>query len=88
MPSVVNNGYKDFDIVVIDNASIDGSVEYLKKEFSVKVVESKENLGFGKGNNLGVKEYPNYDAYLFLNNDVSVPKDFWIIWLKSYKRKM
>jgi GT2 family glycosyltransferase len=77
LPSVVNNGYKDFDIVVIDNASIDGSVEYLKKEFpSVKVVESKENLGFGKGNNLGVKEYPNYDAYLFLNNDVSVPKGF------------
>ncbi|MGI6484204.1 MAG: glycosyltransferase family 2 protein [Candidatus Dojkabacteria bacterium] len=75
--SVVNNGYEDFEIVIVDNASIDGSVEYLKKEFpSVKVVKSKENLGFGKGNNLGVKEYPDYDAYLFLNNDVSVPKGF------------
>ena len=75
--SVVNNGYEDFEIVIVDNASIDGSVEYLKKEFpSVKVVESKENLGFGGGNNLGVKEYPNYDAYLFLNNDISVPKGF------------
>ncbi len=75
--SVANNGYKDFDIVVVDNASVDGSVEYLKKEFpSVKIVESKENLGFGRGNNLGVKEYPNYDAYLFLNNDISVPRGF------------
>ena len=75
--SVVNNGYEDFEIVIVDNASIDGSVEYLKKEFpSVKVVESKENLGFGGGTNLGVKEYPNYDAYLFLNNDISVPKGF------------
>ncbi len=75
--SVVENGYKDFDIVVVDNASVDGSVEYLKKEFpSVKIVESKENLGFGRGNNLGVKEYPNYGAYLFLNNDISVPKGF------------
>ncbi|HHX99246.1 TPA: glycosyltransferase family 2 protein [Candidatus Dojkabacteria bacterium] len=75
--SVVENGYEDSDIVVVDNASVDGSIEYLKQEFpSVKIVESRENLGFGRGNNLGVKEYPNYDAYLFLNNDISVPKGF------------
>ncbi|MGI6443870.1 MAG: glycosyltransferase family 2 protein [Candidatus Dojkabacteria bacterium] len=75
--SVVENGYEDSDIVVVDNASVDGSIKYLKQEFpSVKIVESRENLGFGRGNNLGVKEYPNYDAYLFLNNDISVPKGF------------
>lgn len=80
LPSVVNTDYNDFDIVVVDNDSSDGSVEYLKKNFpSVRVVESGENLGFGKGNNLGVRTYPDYDAYLFLNNDVSVPKD----WLKE-----
>lgn len=77
LKSVVETEYDDFDVIVVDNASIDGSVEYLKKNFpSVKIVESKENLGFGRGNNLGVKENPNYDAYLFLNNDVSVPKDW------------
>lgn len=80
LPSVISTDYKDFDIVVVDNDSSDGSVEYLKENFpTVKVVESSENLGFGKGNNLGVHTYPNYDAYLFLNNDVSVPKD----WLKE-----
>lgn len=77
LQSVVDNGYKEFDIVVVDNASVDGSVEYLQKEFpSVLIVESDENLGFGRGNNLGVQEYPDYSAYLFLNNDVSVPKGF------------
>lgn len=77
LKSVVNTQYPHFDVVVVDNASVDDSVQYLKKEFpTVKVVESKENLGFGRGNNLGVAAYPNYDAYLFLNNDVSVPKDF------------
>ena len=77
LKSVVDTQYKDFDIVVVDNASVDGSVKYLKENFpSVKIVESKENLGFGRGNNLGVSKFPNYDAYLFLNNDVSVPKDF------------
>ncbi len=80
LPSVISTDYKDFDIVVVDNDSSDGSVEYLRENFpTVKVVESGENLGFGKGNNLGVHTYPNYDAYLFLNNDVSVPKD----WLKE-----
>lgn len=78
--SVVKTDYKDFDVVVVDNSSVDDSVKYLKKEYpNVKIVKSNENLGFGRGNNLGVSKYPKYDAYLFLNNDVSVPKD----WLKK-----
>lgn len=77
LQSVVDTEYEDFEIIVVDNASVDGSIEYLRKNFPiVKIVESKDNLGFGRGNNLGVKEYPNFDAYLFLNNDVSVPKDW------------
>ncbi len=85
LSSVINTDYKDFDIVVVDNNSSDGSVEYIKKNFpSVKIVESKENLGFGRGNNLGVSTYPNYDAYLFLNNDVSVPRN----WLKELVKVM
>jgi len=85
LSSVINTDYKDFDIVVVDNNSSDGSVEYIKKNFpSVKIVESKENLGFGRGNNLGVNTYPNYDAYLFLNNDVSVPRN----WLKELVKVM
>ena len=77
LQSVVDTEYEDFEIIVVDNASVDGSIEYLRKNFPiVKIVESKDNLGFGRGNNLGVKEYPNFDAYLFLNNDVSVPEDW------------
>lgn len=77
LQSVVDTDYENFEIVVVDNASVDGSIKYLRKNFpTIKIVESKENLGFGRGNNLGVKEYPNFDAYLFLNNDVSVPKDW------------
>jgi len=77
LPSVLNTQYPNFDILVVDNGSIDGSVAFLENHYpQIKIVKSKENLGFGRGNNLGVYEYPEYDAYVFLNNDMSVEKDW------------
>lgn len=77
LPSVLNTKYPSFDVLVVDNGSIDGSVGLLKNYFpKVKVVKSKENLGFGRANNLGVYEYPEYDTYVFLNNDISVEENW------------
>ena len=46
-----------YEIIVVDNASTDGSVDYIKKNFSkVRIIKSKKNLGFGRGNNLGMKD--------------------------------
>lgn len=59
-------------IYVIDNASSDESVEFLKKNFScVKIIQNKENYGFAKGYNQGLKQV---DAKYFclLNSDVEV----------------
>ncbi len=58
-----------FEIIVVDNNSQDESCRYIKLNFpGVKLIESKENLGFGKANNLGVKS-AKYDTILLLNND-------------------
>lgn len=58
-----------FEVIVVDNASSDNSVEMIKKMFSqVKIIESVENLGFGKANNLGAK-YANGDYLFLLNSD-------------------
>lgn len=46
----------DFEIIVVDNASTDGSAEMLKGIKGIKIILAKENLGFTKGNNLGIKE--------------------------------
>lgn len=57
----------NYEVIVVDNASFDNSSNMVKTEFpQVKLIESKENLGFGKGNNLGIKEAKG--KYVFLLN--------------------
>lgn len=57
-----------YEIIVVDNASGDGSVEKLQEAFGEKImlISSVENLGFGKANNLGAKKAAG--KYLFLLN--------------------
>ena len=72
IPQINNN----FEIIVVDNASTDGSVKYLKQKFSkIKIIESRENAGYAGGNNLGVKNAKG-EYILILNNDIIVDKNF------------
>ena len=60
------------DIWVVDNASSDGSVEAISKKFpKVKIIASKDNLGFAAGNNLALKKAKS-EFYLLLNSDTEV----------------
>jgi len=66
----------DHEIIVVDNGSTDGSVEFVKKHFpQVRVVTLEKNLYFSGGNNAGAKAAKN-DILVFLNNDMQVEKDF------------
>lgn len=56
----------DFEIILVDNASTDGSREHFAKDSRIKYIYSNENLGFGRGNNLGLKVAQG--DYLFLLN--------------------
>lgn len=58
----------NFEIILVDNASTDGSKEHFEKDSRIKYIYSKENLGFGRANNLGV-EYASGDYVFFLNPD-------------------
>lgn len=63
------------EVIVLDNASADDSVEEIAKNHSwVRLIESKENTGFSKGNNIAVKK-SQAPIVLFLNSDVFVEED-------------
>lgn len=63
------------EIIVVDNNSSDGSVEYLKERFAeVVFMENRENLGFGRANNRGLEQCSG-DYILFLNPDTIVSED-------------
>jgi GT2 family glycosyltransferase len=62
-------------VVLIDNASTDGTVEYVREKFtSIKIFEQQKNLGFGQANNVGLKYALTQNAeFVFLLN-----QDAWI----------
>lgn len=71
-----NKSPKDnWQIIVVDNASEDGSVEAVKKAYpQVEVIANEENLGFSGGNNVGVK-LAKAPVILFLNPDTKIVED-------------
>ncbi len=83
--SLQNQTYKKAEIVVVDNASSDGSIEYLNKYYpKVKIVKNKENLGYPRAVNIGIKA--SFGEYLLLiNNDTWVMQDFVENLLDFYK---
>lgn len=73
----VQNAIQDIDaeIIVVDNNSTDDSCEMMKLRFpNVKLIENKENSGFPKGNNIGVKEAKG-EYVCILNPDTVVAED-------------
>lgn len=65
------------EIIVVDNASTDQSVEMIKRKYpDITLIKNQENLGFAGGNNIGIRYSlkKNYDAVWLLNNDTVVDK--------------
>ncbi len=75
LPSVMEHS-KGADIYVVDNASTDGSVNFLKQHYpTIGVVQNDVNGGFAKGYNDGLKQI-DADLFCLLNSDVEVTKNW------------
>lgn len=76
LSSLALQTFQDFEVIVVDNGSCDGSINYLRSNFPwVKILAKKENLGFGAGTNCGIKAARG-DLILTLNNDTEANRNF------------
>ena len=81
LQSLKHLDYPNYEIIVVDNASTDGSQKFLKENFpEITLIENEQNIGFGGGLNVGIKEAKKRgaDYVLCLNNDVIVDRNFLI----------
>lgn len=76
LASVLQQNYPNYEVLVVDNASSDGSVEFVEQEFStVRVIRNETNLGFGGANNVGASRATG-EYLAFLNQDTVVEPDW------------
>ena len=78
--------YPNFELIIVDNASSDGTPDYLnslnEQYHNVKIVLNNENLGFAIANNIGIRKSKG-EYIIFLNNDTIVTRG-WISGLIKY----
>jgi len=79
LDSIEKLEYPRFEVVFVDNASVDDSVEYVGSAFPwVRIIESRRNLGFAGGNNLGMT-HAKGELIGLINNDTVVDP----LWLSA-----
>lgn len=75
LSSVLDSDYPNVEIIAVDNASTDGSPDFIRQNFpSVKLVEYPLNLGFSEANNRALR-LAKGDFIFLLNPDTYSPKD-------------
>ena len=76
LESLVTQDYPNLEVLVVDNASADGTAQFVRDTFpSARVVDSGSNLGFAGGNNLGF-EISDAEYFVLLNQDAIATPNF------------
>ena len=75
LDSIYSQSFKDFELIIVDDASTDQSVEFVKKNYpNAKIIRLEQNSGFSKVVNRGIKEAKGEHLFI-LNNDTKLDKD-------------
>jgi len=72
IPSILELNYPNYEFIIVDNGSTDGSIDFIKSFENVRLVENGENVGYSKGKNIGFSE-TNGEYVLSLDNDLLLP---------------
>jgi GT2 family glycosyltransferase len=72
IPSILDQTYKNFELLIVDNGSTDGTIAYIKTHYpEIKLIETGTNLGYAGGNNVGF-QHANGDYIVVVNPDTLV----------------
>jgi hypothetical protein len=73
LPSLLAQSYRDFEIILVDNASTDGSAAFVREHYpQVRLLENERNLGFAAPNNQAIRAARG-PYIVTLNNDTRLP---------------
>lgn len=86
LPSLKKQTFKNFEVIVVDNGSTDGSSSYITTYFpSYRVIKLEKNYGFAKAVNIGIKQSEG-DYIFLLNNDTEVHKECLKYLIQAFKK--
>ena len=77
---------KGVQVIVVDNGSKDGTVDFLKTQKKITLLENSSNQGYGKAVNRGIAESNPHADIILLNNDVEILDGNWITTLDEQAR--
>jgi glycosyltransferase involved in cell wall biosynthesis len=78
-----NTDVATVEVIVVDNGSTDGTVEYLRSLPWIKPIFNSSNLGYVRGNNAGLDAIEHYRDVILLNNDTVITDPKWIAKLQA-----
>jgi GT2 family glycosyltransferase len=75
LPSLEQQSYRDFEVIIIDNGSIDQSVRYIEQDFpKYQIIKLSQNIGFSPAVNLGITQAKG-EYIALINNDTKLETD-------------
>lgn len=75
LPSLKNLRYPNYEVIIVDNGSRDGSVEFVEENYpEFRIIKNKKNLGTAEGSNVAVKEAKG-DYIFWVSNDMEFDTD-------------
>ena len=71
IPPILELDYPNYEFIIVDNGSTDGSIEFINEFEKIRLIENGENLGYSNGKNIGVWEAKG-EYILSLDNDILI----------------
>lgn len=84
---IETTNFSNYEILVADNGSTDGTLEFLQSHGSIRLLSFGSNLGFARANNLAIAEADPCSDIVLLNNDTEIIQSDWLDKLQALAQR-